>query len=115
MKNSESRQASSEFEQTSFLPEPDFNPTYPTLNTNPARCLAFMLNGESFTHPEFYAVVGGWRLAAVVYDLKALGWPVESIDIPAATPEHPGRTISRYYLPPKVIKSVFGGGRYDRD
>jgi len=50
MTNPDRRQAESGFRQTSFLPEPDFNPIYPT------------------------------------------------------------RTISRYFLPPKVIQAVFGGG-----
>lgn len=110
MKNPDSLQASSGFKQTSLLPEPDFNPIYPTPNTLPARCLSMMLNGQSFIHPEFEAITGSWRLSAVIFTLKGLGWPVDSIERPAPTPECHSRTISRYFLPLEVIKAVFGGG-----
>ena len=110
MKNPDSSQASSGFKQTSFLPETDFNPIYPTPNTLPARCLSMMLNAQTFTHPEFEQITGSWRLSAVIFTLKGLGWPVESIELPAPTPECAQRAISRYYLPPKVIQAVFGGG-----
>lgn len=110
MTNPDSRQASSGFKQTSFLPEPDFNPIYPTPNTLPARCLSMMLNGQNFTHPEFEQITGSWRLSAVIFTLKGLGWPVESFDLPAPTKECQTRTISRYFLKPETIKAVFGGG-----
>ncbi len=110
MKNPDSLQASSGFEQMSFLPEPDFNPIYPSPNTLPARCLSLMLNGQSFTHPEFEQITGSWRLSAVIFILKGLGWPVESYDLLAPSQECPTRTISRYYLPSKIIRAVFGRG-----
>jgi hypothetical protein len=69
-----------------------------------------MLKGETFIHPEFECITGSWRLSAVVFKLKKLGWPVESLDLAAPSPECPNRTISRYFLPPKVIQAVFGGG-----
>lgn len=109
MRNPDRRQADSGFKQTSFLPEPDFNPNYPRPHTLAGRCLALMLKGKTFTHPEFELIAGSWRLAAVIFTLKGKGWPVESFDLPAPSPERPNRTISRYYLPPKVIQAVFGG------
>jgi hypothetical protein len=109
MKTPDSLQASSGVKQLSFLPEPDFNPIYPTPNTLPARCLSMMLNGQTFTHPEFELITGSWRLSAVVFTFKGLGWPVESYDLPAPSEECQTRTISRYFLPPKVINAVFGG------
>lgn len=109
MQNPDRRQAESGLKQTSFLPEPDFNPIYPSPRTLPARCLAMMLNGQSFIHPEFEQITGSWRLSAVIFTLKGLGWPVESLDLSAPSPECPTRTISRYYLPRDVIQSVFGG------
>lgn len=109
MKTPDSLQASSGVKQLSFLPEPDFNPIYPTPNTLPARCLSMMLNGQTFTHPEFEEITGSWRLSAVIFTLKGLGWPVESYDLPAPSAECQTRTISRYFLPPKVINAVFGG------
>lgn len=111
MENPKSRQASSGFEQASFLPAPEFNPTYPTPNTLPARCLSMMLNGQTFTHPEFELLTGSWRLSAVVFVLKELGWPVESHDLPAPSRECATRCISRYFLKPETIHAVFGGGQ----
>lgn len=108
MKNPDSRQASSGFKQMSFLPEPEFNPIYPSQNTLPAKCLAMMLNAQSFTHPEFEQLSGSWRLSAVIFTLKGLGWPVESFDLAAPSPECPTRTISRYFLSPETIQRVFG-------
>jgi hypothetical protein len=113
MINPDRRQAESGFKQMSFLPEPDFNPIYPTQNTLPARCLAMMLNGQSFIHPEFEKITGSWRLSAVIFTLKELGWPVVSFDLPAPSLECPGRIISRYYLPQKIIQAVFGGGVHE--
>jgi hypothetical protein len=95
--------------QFSLLPEPDFAPIYPTPNTLPARCLSMMLNGQTFTHPEFEGVTGSWRLSAVIFTLKGLGWPVHSFDLAAPSKECPTRIISRYFLPPKVIQAVFEG------
>ena len=109
MKNPASDQASTGFEQMSFLPVPEFNPTYPQPTPLPARCLALMLNGQRFTHPAFEVITGSWRLSAVIFTLKGLGWPVESIDLPAPTKECEARTISRYFLTTKTIQAVFGG------
>lgn len=114
MKNPESRQASSGFKQASLLPDAHFTPIFPTKNTLPARCLYLMLTGQSLTHPEFEVLTGSWRLAAVVHALKELGWPVESLDLPAPSPECPTRCISRYSLPADAIHAVAGGG-YDYD
>lgn len=94
--------------QYSFLPEPEFSPIWPTQNTLPARCLSMLLASHTFTHPEFEQLTGSWRLSAVVFTLIELGWPVESWDIAAPTPETPSRTISRYFLSPETIQKVFG-------
>lgn len=108
MENPSRRQAKHGFEQMSFLPPLDFNPIWPTPNTLPARCLSLMLDGKTFTHPEFEASTGSWRLSAVVFTLIELGWPIASWYISAPTDEAPGRTISRYYLPENIIRETFG-------
>ena len=109
MENPSRRQAKPGFEQLSFLPPLDFNPIWPMPNTLAARCLSLMLAGQTFIHPEFEVITGSWRLSAVIFTLKSLGWPVESLDIAAPTPEAPNRIISRYYLPDAIIQKVFGG------
>src|SRR5512139_15477 len=90
-------------EQISFLPPPPFAPTWPQPGTLAATALEVFLRGEGMTHPQFEAVSFSWRLSAVVAVLRELGWPIESIDIPAPTYETPHRTIARYSLPQRFI------------
>jgi hypothetical protein len=90
-------------EQTSFLPPPPFAPTWPMPGTLAADALAIFMRGEGITSPQFEAVTFSWRLSAVVYTLRDLGWPIESVDIPSPTHENPHRYIARYYLPQKWI------------
>lgn len=112
-KTRSSRQASNGSEQLTILPKPHFNPTYPNPNTLLAKCLSLMLNGKHLTHPEFEKETGSWRLAAVIFDLKDLGWPIESYERPAPTLDAPARHISHYFLPPRIIEAVSGGVTYD--
>lgn len=111
MKNPNSRQAKSGFKQMSFLPEPDFNPVWPTPNTLPARCLSMMLAGYSLTHQDFIGITGSWRLAAAIYTLRELGWPIESTEIPSPLNDAPSRSIGRYSVSQETIEKTFGGGK----
>jgi len=45
--------------------------------------LHLMLGGAEIDHQEFMGELHSHRLAAYVYDLRALGWPVETILEPA--------------------------------
>lgn len=89
-------------EQMALLPELEIVPTRPKAGTLSARLLAMLEAGEVLTHPEFEARAGSWRLAACVFELQVLGWPVTPIYIPAPTPSCPRRRIARYYLQRKV-------------
>jgi hypothetical protein len=86
-------------EQLTFLDSPPFCPTWPKRNTLADRALKLFLDGRAFDHPDFIGVCGSWRLAAVVFQLRTLGWPVETIEIPSPSDECPGRTIALYKLP----------------
>ncbi len=109
MKNPERRrQADDSGSQLSFLPEPDFNPLWPSPNTLSARCLSMMLAGQKLDHLDFIERTGSWRLAAVVFELRSLGWPVEADETPAPTIDTPTRHICSYHLKAKVIKTVWG-------
>ena len=90
-------------EQLTFLDPPPFCPSWPKCNTLADRALRMFLDGRVFDHPDFIGACGSWRLAAVVFQLRALGWPVESFDIPSPSDEHPSRTIALYKLPPKCV------------
>jgi len=70
----------------------------PRPNTLASRLLALFKEGRALTSPEFQVITGSWRLSAVVFDLKGLNWPVQSVLIAAPSQSHPDRKISRYWL-----------------
>jgi hypothetical protein len=82
-----------------------FSPTLPAPNTLPDRLLWVLLAGGTVDHPAFEELTGSWRLAAAAAELRALGWPVETIEIPAPTPEAPQRCIGRYHMAPAAIEA----------
>lgn len=93
-------------EQLSFLPQPVFCPTWPTKGTLADSALIMFMDGRMIDHPEFEDATQSWRLAAVVFQLRELGWPIESIEIPSPTAEAPGRSIAMYYLPTRIVAKV---------
>ena len=88
-------------EQLSFIEPPLFCPAWPRRNTLADRALKLFLDGKVFDHPDFLEGSGSWRLAAVVFQLRTLGWPIDTLEIPAPSIEPPGRTIALYKLPAK--------------
>lgn len=97
-------------EQLSFLPLPKFFPTWPTKHTLEDKALAVLMTGRAINHPEFEGDCGSWRLAAVVFNLRALGWPIDTIPTPCPTEKSPGRTVAQYHLPAKFIAQALAGG-----
>ena len=103
-------------EQLSFLPPQPFNPTWPTRGTLADRALGAMLNGQKIDHPAFENTTLSWRLGAVIFNLRALGWPIETINVARPTAEMPNRAIALYHLPAKYIAmalTISTGGRYE--
>lgn len=94
-------------EQLSFIDPPPFCPSWPKRNSLADRALKMFLDGKVFDHPDFLGACGSWRLAAVVFQLRTLGWPVDTLEIPSPSDEHPGRTIALYKLPPKFVAEAF--------
>ncbi len=88
-------------EQLTLIDPPPFCPAWPKRNTLADRALKLFLDGRVFDHPDFLEGAGSWRLAAVVFQLRALGWPIATIDLPSPSEEFPGRTIALYKLPAK--------------
>jgi len=101
-------------EQLSFLPQPVFCPTWPTKGTLADFALTMFMDGRMIDHPDFEKITQSWRLAAVVFQLRVLGWPIESIEIPSPTAEAPSRAIALYYLPARIIAEALAlnGGDY---
>jgi len=88
-------------EQLTLIEPPEFCPTWPNRGSLSYRALNMFLAGQAFDHPDFLEGCGSWRLAAVVFQLRALGWPIDTLQIPAPSEEHTGRTIALYKLPAK--------------
>ncbi|MBU6257280.1 MAG: hypothetical protein KGL18_06540 [Burkholderiales bacterium] len=101
-------------EQMSFLPPPPFSPTWPTRGTLPDRALGMLMDGRKIDHPDFESRTQSWRLGASIFVLRSLGWPIETIEIPAPTDDCPDRVIALYHLPGKYIAQALAamtGGR----
>ncbi len=88
-------------EQLSFLPTLPFCPTWPTPGTLAALALRRLMDGELLNHNDFIGACGSWRLGAVVYDLRVLGWPIETISAPCPTVQSPERLVAHYKLDSK--------------
>ena len=95
--------------QTSFLPEPKYNPRYPTETSLAFKALRLMLQGARVAHPDFEAVTGSWRLAAHVHILKKLGWPVQKAEVQLEWDDEEARKrhMGLYYLPEDLIDLVY--------
>lgn len=85
-------------EQLSFLEPPPFAPQWPTRGTLADKALGMLMDGRHIDHPEFEDSTQSWRLGAVIFTLRTLGWPVETIEIPSPTKDCPDRTIALYRL-----------------
>lgn len=98
-------------EQLSLLPPPPFCPDWPKKHTLEDRALALLMAGRVLDHPAFEGDCGSWRLAAVVFNLRALGWPIETMPTPSPTEKSPSRTVALYHLPSKYIAQALAGVR----
>ena len=88
-------------EQLSFLPPAPFAPTWPQRGTLADRALGMLMDGRLIDHPDFENSTQSWRLGAVIFTLRTLGWPVETIEVPSPTDDNPHRIIALYKLDPK--------------
>ena len=96
-------------QQLSFLPEPKYNPIYPSETSLAFKALRLMLQGMKVAHPDFEAATGSWRLAAHVHTLKKLGWPVQVEYFNYDWDGHKvdKRHIGFYYLPKELIELMY--------
>ena len=85
-------------EQLSFLPPPPFCPIWPTKNTLADVALRMLMDGRLIDHNDFIDYTRSWRLGAVIFTLRTLGWPVETIEVPSPTDQCPDRVIALYRL-----------------
>lgn len=90
-------------EQLSFLPPPPFCPTWPTKGTLADKALGLLLDGQQFDHPTFERLTGSWCARQPIAELRKLGWPVVTIEVPSPTELVPNRVIGLYRLDSKYI------------
>ena len=70
------------------------------------------MDGRMIDHPDFENITQSWRLGAVVFPLRALGWPIDTIEIQSPTEQSPDRVIALYKLDPKyTAQAVAINGR----
>lgn len=103
MKTPERRQASSGVvaEQLTLIDPPPFSPIWPKRGSLPERALRMLMDGRRIDHKDFIEHSCGWRLAAAIHELRGLGWPVDTIEVPRPTKHAPRRVIGLYRLAPK--------------
>ena len=90
-------------EQLSFLEPAPFSPVWPTRGTLADKALGMLMDGQVFDHPDFESRTRSWRLGAVVFTLRTLGWPVETLEVPSPTEHCPDRVIARYKLDARKV------------
>lgn len=101
-------------EQLALFAPPPFTPNWPSRGTQADKALGLLLDGRHLDHPTFEAEAGSWRLAAVVFELRALGWPVQASHKPAPTPDCPGRYIAVYRLSARALADLVAVQRGER-
>ncbi len=92
-------------QQLSFLPPAPLSPIRPSSGLALA-ALNYLLSGQAIDHPRFEAETGSWRLAAVVRELRRLGWPVQSDDVPDSLADGRLRYVARYHLSPEALAQL---------
>jgi len=70
------------------------------------RVLAELLRGEFLDHEDLIAGCSSWRMAAYVFELKSMGWPIAKFDKAAPSAGCPGRVIALYGLSPEIISQA---------
>jgi hypothetical protein len=93
-------------EQLSLLEQAPFSPQLPKPATLAAKLLSRLLDGEELTHRKFEDATRSWRCAAYVLELRELGWPIETVELPAPSAECPSRHIALYRLPEWVRQEL---------
>lgn len=88
-------------EQLHLIEPPPFAPSWPRRSTLADAALTRFLAGERLDHRGFLDARGSWRLAAVVFQLRTYGWPIQSESVAAPSDENAARCIARYWLPAK--------------
>lgn len=77
----------------------DFNPAYPHHDTQAARLLAVMLQGQKINPLRGWVSLGIYRLSDTKFRLREMGWPVDSGRLDVANKFGEGCHVALYSLP----------------
>ena len=100
------KQLGSPGEQLSFFEPPPFEAAWPKHHTFADKALKMLLDGKVFDHSDYLDGCGSWRLASAVFELRALGWPIETVKIPAPSKESSNRYVALYRLDIEFVAHV---------
>ena len=72
------------------------------------------MDGQLIDHSDFIESTQSWRLGAVIFTLRTLGWPMETTEVPSPTEHSPARMIALYRLDGKYTAQALAqnGGAY---
>lgn len=84
--------------QLSFLPAAEVSPIHPPSATVAAHVLNLLIAGEVLTQPRVLKLGGGWRLAAHIFDLRELGWRIESDTVTRRRRGRAAQRVARYWI-----------------
>lgn len=93
-------------EQLSFFGPPPFEAAWPKHHTLADKALKMLLDGKVFDHSDYLDGCGSWRLASAVFELRALGWPIETVKIPSPFKERSNRYVALYRLDLAFVAQV---------
>jgi hypothetical protein len=97
-------------EQLSLLAPMTFCPQMPARRTLAHRALKMLMQGRHIDHLDFQGETQSWRLAAAIFTLRSLGWPIDSQKVCAPTAQCETRVISVYTLDMRTLAQVLMGG-----
>lgn len=89
--------------QLTFLPTPEYCPTWPTKGQLADKALALLLRGQQFDNPTFEQLAGSWRVSQPIVELLDRGRPIKTIELPGPTELVQTRVIGLYRLRCKYI------------
>jgi hypothetical protein len=88
--------------------ESDF--TYPQRRTQPARLLAMLLHSERIDPLRGWLELGIYRLSDTAFQLRGLGWPVETSSMPVKNRFNESCCVGQYSLPLETIEEAASKG-----
>ena len=88
----------------------NFNLSYPRHDTQPARLLAVLLEGQKINPLRAWVNLGIYRLSDTVFQLREMGWPVGTDWLEVSNKFGEGCRVALYSLPKCAIEAAGAKG-----